>query len=941
MAPTTKEPFGTTPLPVQQSSSPVQLTIDADVLLETAQQPQTQQIAVFEATPNEECINGAALSVNQHFVVYAVKKGLIRVLHRHSTLRSLLRGHTGQTVTDIQFFQDGDVLATAGSAEDGSNQSKVFIWRIFERSPEIMSEKLLEIETSKFNIDRIVWHPFNPNQFWMIHGDAAKKTVATLVETTRITTVYKTESHAVCSFFTDFIVMDGAVQLSTSAAGGNLTDLCWSQHDTRHVLTVHDSGDILLWDLKKMDAAEDGTVSPACLTTIRNQGRLTRCLFLPHENIVGADEAAVTSSWTPCFVTASDKNSVLTLWSPFGENVVPTRVQICCLEHPAPSYIVQVVFGPAPADASPPSCFIVLADRSAGKIFAFHCRAVWNEQEGRNKRALLTGCDYVVPFRTKYPTYSWSVVCAPTTDITEEELSEQGGLIFDIKLFAYQSAVVQSLTLTSYMCLPPEHTWTDPTTGVHVERLLEVHSAHVSDVASDDGVDDFEEYELDDDDDEFEAPEPSALPAPSGLLSPERGPVEAPPVSNPFANWLGAIASKATGGDPAPPPVPQAETPMPPPPAPEAPAAKSFLSPKDFVNEAPAVLKPFVPPVPVPVPPKTVSRAPTPTTTNVRAAAAPMPNLPAAPNSLPASQADIASEIRLAVKAEMQATVLPLLKILVEESLAKSVTNPIQISIGKLGEKGVTVDNDQLAGVLSESIQEPLRAAFADSMRSVLIPSLESITGQVLAQVSDRLEKGMPANNGKTDKTIEAMATQMAALTTLVGTLTTEVQNLRASMASQKSVAPPPPQALPLVAAEDTRSEVLGMLKNKKYETAFTKAVSASTADMAVFCCANANLNEVLGGTAPVLSQPILLCLMQQLGTVLASSNNSNLQTELEWLQEIALSLNPADESIKRHVPTVLQQLVASINARMNQGDQTLRRSLQRLLQVVRGMQMG
>jgi enhancer of mRNA-decapping protein 4 len=306
-------------------------------------------------------------------------------------------------------------------------------------------------------------------------------------------------------------------------------------------------------------------------------------------------------------------------------------------------------------------------------------------------------------------------------------------------------------------------------------------------------------------------------------------------------------------------------------------------------------------------------------------------------------QANISKEVRQAVQAEMQATVLPLLKQIMEESMAKTVTNPIQSSITNLGNQGITVDDGKIAGELADSLQEPLRAAFADCMKTVLIPSLESITGQVLAQVSDRLEKGSTANNSKTEKTIEAMSTQLSSLTALVSKLTSEVHSLRTSVASQhtKPSEPPAPQAPPGANAEDIRGEVLALLKKQQYEAAFTRAVAASTADMAVFCCTNADLNDVLGGTAPKLSQPILLCLMQQLGTVLGTSDVINLQTELEWLQEIALSLNPADASIQKHVPTVLQQLVASINARLNQGDQTLRRSLQRLVQVIRGMQMG
>jgi hypothetical protein len=80
---------------------------------------------------------------------------------------------------------------------------------------------------------------------------------------------------------------------------------------------------------------------------------------------------------------------------------------------------------------------------------------------------------------------------------------------------------------------------------------------------------------------------------------------------------------------------------------------------------------------------------------------------------------------------------------------------------------------------------------------------------------------------------------------------------------------------------------------------------------------------------------------MQQLGTFLVvGSPRADLPLVLEWLQEITLTLNPTDPTIKQHVPPVLQHLVAGINVRMAANDPDLRRPLQRVLQVVRGMQM-
>ena len=341
-SPEDDEPFGTTPLPTSTSDlagskstgrDPVEITLDMSSLVDEssgiAQQPQTQQIAVYEPTPNEDCINGSLLDVNQHFVVYAVKNGLIRILHRHSTMRTLLRGHANQKVTDIRFFLDGDVLGTIGS---NGEKSTLIIWRVFEQSPEIMSEMLLEISSPSpsFKMTRLIWHPFNPNQFWMLHSTSTHEQVATLVETTRIQTSLSepTEGqpqHAVCQWHSSECVMDGALQVQGPSSSAKLTDLAWSGRDARHVVTVHNDGTIILWDLKQksvdndiMSIVDDVTI-PKALCTLQDDNNVpySRCCFLPHEQAMGQDMNASSTVVTTCFVTASHQNTVVTLWSSF------------------------------------------------------------------------------------------------------------------------------------------------------------------------------------------------------------------------------------------------------------------------------------------------------------------------------------------------------------------------------------------------------------------------------------------------------------------------------------------------------------------------------------------------------------------------------------------------------------------------------------------------
>ena len=1058
-------PYGTTPLP----SNGGKLWFDVEPAKDIAQQPQTQQIAVFEAKPNEECINGNLLDVNTHFVVYAVKNGLIRILHRHSALRALLRGHAGQQVSDIRFFLDGDVLATVGGTntlQDGAGSaetqtSSVIVWRVFEQSPEIKSEKLLEISTTAFTMSRLVWHPFNPNQFWMMHTNATEQVVATLVETTRIQTVaHETESHAVCQFHSDYLVMDGAVQLSSpqtstektaNLGSGSVTDLCWSGRDTRHVLTVHDNGCILLWDLKQLDDANNrggGTTTPKILQKIQEDEPVSRCFFLPHENTVAQATSASTSpSITTCFVTASQRNSVVTIWSSFAQDLStpPTKLQVLSVENPSPSYVLEVCFGPAPQDASPPSCFILMGDRHVGKLFAFHVQSQWNDSiEVEQKKALAIGCDYVVPFIHKHPIYSWSVTCSPTTDISEEELQEQAGLIFDMKLFSYQAKVVQCLTLTSYMCIPPEHTWSDSTPGVRVESLgigdggpslplpdVTAQATKSTDTLKDSDYD--EDYDVEDDDDDAEVPEAGSLPAPDGLASSANAGVGA---GNAFANWLGAIAGKSIANTPPGIPPPATPAMAPPPGLPgftgtPIPAAEpqTLLSPFDILagagnantaspqdntskpsgsagnkkgrgkspkrnkgrsksptnkankkdankSKSPfpegkiSILKREEKPSTASPPRADVDGSASmasggvPVATAPTSASPPPTASPAAPTTISSEELEtvvskvlagqlqkqesvVAGMVRKTIHEELD-VMLPAIRKAMQESLESSVVKPLRSSVDKLGKSGVQVNKADLAESLASSLDDPLKATMADAMRKVFIPAFESVTSQLLGQVIENLPHPPPPPPDVAPK-LDQLQAQLESMSAAMQRMSSEMAQLRSTVANQAQVtsssvqgdqrsAPPAGQHGNL---EAIRHEIDMLLQQRNFEAAFTKAVSASTADMAVYCCSRADPSQVLGGEGPpALSQPILLCLMQQLGSHLANPR-SDLKVELVWLQEISLTLNTKDPNIARHVPNVLQQLVGSINTKMAENNPQLRRPLQMLLQVVRGMQMG
>jgi hypothetical protein len=227
-------------------------------------------------------------------------------------------------------------------------------------------------------------------------------------------------------------------------------------------------------------------------------------------------------------------------------------------------------------------------------------------------------------------------------------------------------------------------------------------------------------------------------------------------------------------------------------------------------------------------------------------------------------------------------------------------------------------------------------------MRNSLIPAFDAATREMFSQISVSLDKGIASQSSddKIEKLVEAMALHMSTMAKSIDSLLTEISQLRSEIKSNGLATTTGQDAsAPVVDAKEVvRKEILNLLEKKNYEAGFTKALSASTIEMAVFACRNSDVTAVLGGNAPSLSQPILLCLMQQLGAAIASSGELDFKLEVEWLHEIAPTVNPEHDSIGRHVGGILKQLVSNINAKISESDPTTRRTLQMLQQVLRGM---
>ena len=185
-----------------------------------------------------------------------------------------------------------------------------------------------------------------------------------------------------------------------------------------------------------------------------------------------------------------------------------------------------------------------------------------------------------------------------------------------------------------------------------------------------------------------------------------------------------------------------------------------------------------------------------------------------------------------------------------------------------------------------------------------MIPAYEAATTQMFHQISKSVDQGLAQiaiNQSQTSSpSMEAMSIQMAKMAEAIQTLSAEIAQLKAGGITSNANGTQPTTKPVQPKQPDIRQEILLLCQSRRYEEAFTKAVSAANGDIVVFTCKNADITAAFSGEV-TLSQTILICLMQQLGAVLISATDpGDFKIIVTWLQEIAVTIDPTNESIQR-----------------------------------------
>ncbi|TMW57243.1 hypothetical protein Poli38472_003168 [Pythium oligandrum] len=240
---------------------------------------------------------------------------------------------------------------------------------------------------------------------------------------------------------------------------------------------------------------------------------------------------------------------------------------------------------------------------------------------------------------------------------------------------------------------------------------------------------------------------------------------------------------------------------------------------------------------------------------------------------------------------------IPDMEAKIESSIESAVPEQMENSVSDMVQRVV------------EDVRQPVRESFRECFRDIIIPSFQAATQKMFEQIHEHVLKGAASSaDASREGANSEMASQLQQLVNAVDGLSRKVDQFSqvSTNGHAEEVLSPEERQL---AAHKTR--VLDYLAAKDYEEAFKYALGAQNVSLVTFTCQQCDARDVLSSRPPRLSQMIVLCLVQQLGADLGN----DLSMKLAWLRESLLVMNPRDNSIAGFVSSVLQELQTSLNS--------------------------
>ena len=357
------------------------------------------------------------IAVNGRYICYGLRAGQIRVLHKETASRALLRGHT-QHIADMAFSpsKNSDVLASFGM--DGN----LFVKKIVapaDPNGDIEEKCLLQVTVMTEALPGTV---MTPKVRWL----SKSKIVASYADGVFIVDV---AAAAAASENTEISLYlspgsfgaeapDGVTIVSPMAGRPVVTDMSVGPGEAGRLAVAHHDGTLRVWSQAGDTFVQDST-------------------FSPFDETPDAPLASVFFAAPDALVIGGEHNNQLSMWSlPIGGaddmSVSPEHVQTLSFAPSADVYNFAV-------SAAPGARLVLVSNLKKQALYAVHF--------GEDAKC---GFDYVSEFSTTMPVLSFTALREDGAESDEPTTGGAGTL----QLYCMQTQAIQQYALAVDRCRP-------------------------------------------------------------------------------------------------------------------------------------------------------------------------------------------------------------------------------------------------------------------------------------------------------------------------------------------------------------------------------------------------------------------------------------------------------------------------------------------------------
>uniref|UniRef100_M4BRE0 Uncharacterized protein n=1 Tax=Hyaloperonospora arabidopsidis (strain Emoy2) TaxID=559515 RepID=M4BRE0_HYAAE len=847
---------------------------------------------------------GNLISVNEHFISYPIRNGLIRIISQSSANRLLLRKHEHHTVTELAFFNsESDLLLSSGT------DHHVAIWAI-QNDP--VSRELIKLVPTQ--AQRVKWHPSDSNKIAIANGSEV--------------------------FIADLSTVDahgtGAgnlhdISVICSQPSGQINDMAFSPGSGKCVITAGNDGAVQVY---RVDDRLPGQLADFIHCFEPFHGGAVNSLHFYGGNFL----------YQPGLLIGGESNTRLSLWNAtLVEDTAPVcyqTVTLCDNTRENLSLLHEMIFDPT-------TQFLFVADRSKPLIYAFHLAP---SSDTRTPRRF----DNVTEFTLAYPVLSMGLLNRTAQNQPPRDGSDTssmlGGQNFSMQLYCLQTHAIQRYHVSARECFVPsahapledmieangdigQSVGAVTTEGESIETSYQTaaespRAASAAVLTPETGIDVHDpegaEEERGGNSDQpalHRTSQDCLLPTP---LSPARS-TGAHSLHLATCNETASVSAPSMSGD------------------------EGRLSNLRFYNRSSpsSSVRAFHDESSVQYDPSIDDTA---SENQQQTLLASLRRMEAAQlqrdeelreqmrvtigslgNHL---TSQVSTQVEKSIQKQLQLVLVPAMGRIVLHTMENNFMKPVQNGFQHIiGEKLIPLMQQKLDDALAtslpdhftngvddmvqrvvEDVRQPVRESFRECFQDILIPSFQAATQKMFEQINTTFVQGtrsaFESNGGSSSDT--NVTGQLEQLTKLVENLTKQVELLSSAVHAGgiNGASVPVAKSPEDLQLEAQQGVVLDCLARNDWEEAFKLALGAQNVNLVAFTCQQCDPRIVLSCRPPKLPQMLILCLVQQLGADLGD----DLETKINWLRESLLVMDVRDQSIASFAVGVLHELQAGLN---------------------------